>query len=86
MAADKAKEAVKHRNKQKFSLEVERTIEDNKKLGYALTNILGNVSNLDDVDPHAMSIMQGIRRDIILDIEYIKRVESLLKIGGGADG
>ena len=68
----KAKEAIKQRNKQKFLKEIEKAVDENKKLGYALSNIQSNVSNVDDIDTAAMSKLQGIRRDMLLDLEYIK--------------
>lgn len=81
---DKAKEAVKQRNKQKFKAEVERAIEENKKLEYALSNIHSNISNVDDVDTDVMRKLQGIRRDILFDIDCIKNIDKLLGIGGVA--
>lgn len=81
MAADKAKEAVKHRNKQKFQLEITRTLEDLKKLEYGLINLQGNVTNSDDVDATCMNIMNGTRRDIQLGIQNNNRIERLLKAG-----
>lgn len=81
VAADKAKEAVKHRNKQKFQLEITRTLEDLKKLEYGLINLQGNVTNSDDVDATCMNIMNGTRRDIQLGIQNNNRIERLLKAG-----
>ena len=85
MIIDNAKEAVKQLNKQKFLKEIEKAVDENKKLGYAITNIQYNISNADDIDPTAMSTLQGIRRDILLDLEYTKRIEKLLGIGGAVN-